>query len=76
MLGKPKCFGGLVTKNISNESKENMTTIIVGLGALVAGFVFGVLFGRRNPKKVNAAVNEVNAVVGSTAPKAPATGSK
>jgi hypothetical protein len=33
-----------------------MTTVIVGLVALVGGFVFGVLFERRNSKKVEAAL--------------------
>lgn len=35
------------------------TIIIVGVVALAGGFVFGVLFGRRNTKKVEAAVTAV-----------------
>ena len=41
-----------------------MTIILVGGAAAVGGFVFGVLFGRRNTKKVEAAVAEANAVIG------------
>lgn len=33
--------------------------ILTHVVALVVGFVVGVLFGRRNPKKVEAAVTEV-----------------
>ena len=59
-----------------------MITIIVGSVALVGGFVFGVLFGRRNVKKVQAALTLVNAelakIQGTSAPKAttPVSGSK
>ena len=37
-----------------------MLTIIVAVVALVAGFVFGVLFGRKNIATVNAAVASAN----------------
>lgn len=37
------------------------TLVIVGAVALVGGFVFGVLFGRRNTKKVEAALAELQA---------------
>ena len=40
-----------------------MTTIIVGAVALVVGFVVGVLFGRRNPKKVAVSVDEAKAIL-------------
>lgn len=36
-----------------------MITAIIGVAALAGGFVFGVLFGRRNTKKVEAAVAEI-----------------
>lgn len=39
------------------------TTLIVGIVALAGGFVFGVLFGRRNTKKVEASVATVEEVV-------------
>ena len=38
-----------------------LTTIIVGVVALAGGFVFGVLFGRRNTQKVEASVAAVEA---------------
>ena len=40
-----------------------MTLLIVGGAALAGGFVFGVLFGRRNKNKVEAAVTEVKKVL-------------
>ena len=40
-----------------------ITTIIIGVVALVGGFVFGVLFGRRNTQKVERAVAEANAAI-------------
>lgn len=40
--------------------------MIVGLLiGVVGGFVFGVLFGRRNKKKVEAAVSEVHKITGN-----------
>ena len=38
-----------------------MTTIIVGAVALVGGFIFGVLFGRRNKVLVEKELAEVKA---------------
>lgn len=35
-----------------------MSVLVIGLVCLVVGFVFGVLFGRRNRNKVEAAVAE------------------
>lgn len=40
-----------------------METIIVGVAALVGGFVFGVLFGRRNTAKVEADIAAIKAEV-------------
>ena len=41
-----------------------MTTIILSsLACLVAGFVFGVLFGRRNVAKVEASVAEAHKIL-------------
>jgi uncharacterized membrane-anchored protein YhcB (DUF1043 family) len=41
-----------------------MTTIIVAaVIALVVGFVVGVLFGRKNPKKVEISVEEAKAIL-------------
>ena len=40
-----------------------MTLLIVGGICLVGGFVFGVLFGRRNKKKVEAALAEAKALL-------------
>jgi hypothetical protein len=37
-----------------------MTTLIFVAVAFVGGFVFGVLFGRRNPKKVEGVVSRVS----------------
>lgn len=54
-----------------------MLNLII-LGAVAVGFfVFGVLFGRANPKKVTAVVNEVDKLTGhgTTAPAAPVTSS-
>lgn len=52
-----------LTKNISNEKEKNMTTIVVGAVALVVGLVVGVLFGRRNTQKVEAALAEAKALL-------------
>ena len=51
--------------NINQRIKGNyMTTaVIVGLVALVGGFVFGVLFERRNSKKVEAALKVAEAAL-------------
>ena len=38
-------------------------TLIVGAVALVGGFVFGVLFGRRNTKKVEEAIARIEEIV-------------
>lgn len=40
-----------------------MTTIVVAVIALVVGFVVGVLFGRKNPKKVEISVEEAKAIL-------------
>ena len=40
-----------------------MTTVVVAVIALVVGFVVGVLFGRRNPKKVQVSVDEAKAIL-------------
>lgn len=40
-----------------------MTVIIEVAVAAVAGFVFGVLFGRKNPKKVEVTVDEAKAIL-------------
>ena len=40
-----------------------MTTIVVAVIALVVGFVVGVLFGRKNPKKVEISVEEAKTIL-------------
>ena len=40
-----------------------MITLIVGAVALVGGFVFGVLFGRKNVSTVQKALDEANAAI-------------
>ena len=39
------------------------TVIVVGVVALVVGFVVGILVGRRNPKKVEVGVDEAKAIL-------------
>lgn len=43
--------------------RKHMTVIIEVAVAAVAGFVFGVLFGRKNPKKVEVTVDEAKAIL-------------
>lgn len=43
------------------KGKKYMTTIIVGVVALVGGFVFGVLFGRKNKAIVEKELADVKA---------------
>lgn len=38
-------------------------TIAVYAALVVGGFVFGVLFGRKNPKKVEVTVDEAKAIL-------------
>lgn len=52
-----------LTKNNIQTKVKNMTLIIELAVAAVGGFVFGVLFGRRNKKKVEAALAELQAAV-------------
>lgn len=56
-----------------------ITLVIAVVVGAVGGFVGGVLFGRRNTKKVEAALAAVNAEldkIKGTTPKTPTTGSK
>jgi LPXTG-motif cell wall-anchored protein len=50
-----------VNNNPQTKEKSMIMGLLIGL---VGGFVFGVLFGRRNKKKVEAAVDKAKKLSG------------
>ncbi len=50
----------LTNNKTIKQRKYMLVTIIVGVVALAGGFVFGVLFGRKNIATVNAAITSAN----------------